>query len=105
MTRQDAPRPLRALRSVGPATLDDLRRLGVTDTADLARRDPQKLYDALCVIKGRKADICCLDVFHCLVAQARDPQLPQEQRDWFWWSRRRKNAACGRADAALQTKA
>lgn len=84
---------LRGLRSVGPAAREDLRLLGVTDRTDLAGRDPQRLYDDLCRIKGQRVDICCLDVFRCAVAQARDPELPAEQRDWFWWSRERK-AAC-----------
>ena len=88
---------LEKLRSVGPATLEDLRLLGVTGTDDLARRDPRVLYDELCRLKGRAVDVCCLDVLHCAVAQARDPQLPPEQRDWFWWSRRRKAESAGRS--------
>lgn len=85
-------RPLSALRSVGPATLEDLRLLGVADVSALASRDPQALYNDLCRIKGQAVDICCLDVFCCAVAQARNPQLPAEQCDWFWWSRQRKAA-------------
>ena len=85
-------RPLSALRSVGPATLEDLRLLGVADVPDLARRDPQALYNDLCRIKGQNVDICCLDVFSCAVAQAQNSQLPAEQCDWFWWSRQRKAA-------------
>ncbi|MTJ94202.1 MAG: hypothetical protein F8N36_15275 [Desulfovibrio sp.] len=81
-----------ALRSVGPATLEDLRLLGVADVPALASRDPQALYNDLCRIKGQAVDICCLDVFCCAVAQARNPQLPAEQCDWFWWSRQRKAA-------------
>ena len=85
-------RRLSALRSVGPATIEDLRLLGVADVPDLARRDPQALYNALCRIKGQPVDICCLDVFSCAVAQAQNPQLTPEQCDWFWWSRLRKTA-------------
>ena len=81
-----------ALRSVGPATIEDLRLLGIADVPDLARRDPLTLYNELCRIKGQAVDICCLDVFCCAVAQAQNPRLPAEQRDWFWWSRQRKAA-------------
>ena len=96
-----APRALLGLRSVGPATLEDLRLLGVTDICDLAERDPQALYDELCRIKGQKVDICCLDVFNCAVAQAKNPELPDDQRHWFWWSRKRKTATSPRiADKA-----
>ena len=101
MSNHADARPLSALRSVGPATLEDLRLLAVADTADLAGRDPQALYDALCRIKGQAVDICCLDVFSCAVAQARNPQLPREQCDWFWWSRQRK-ASAGSARGSKQ---
>lgn len=101
MTRTTDARALNALRSVGPATIEDLRLLGVADISDLAGRDPQALYDALCRIKGQKIDICCLDVFSCAVAQAKNPELPDDQRDWFWWSRQRKAATSPRtADKA-----
>ena len=83
---------LLAKRPVGPATREDLRQLGVADVQELARRNPQTLYNDLCRIKGQTVDICCLDVFCCAVAQAQDPQLPAEQCDWFWWSRQRKAA-------------
>ena len=93
MTITPHDRALRGLRSVGPAAREDLRLLGVADTADLAGRDPQQLYDDLCRLRGQRVDICCLDVFACAVAQAGNPNLPDEQRDWFWWSRRRKAAS------------
>ena len=92
MIKNPEARPFRALRSVGPATLEDLRLLGIADVPDLARRDPLALYDELCRIKGQTVDICCLDVFCCAVAQAQNPHLPAEQCDWFWWSRQRKAA-------------
>ena len=92
MNKNADDRPLSALRSVGPATSEDLRQLGVADVHDLAHRDPQTLYNDLCRIKGQAVDICCLDVFCCAVAQAQNPQLPAEQCDWFWWSRQRKAA-------------
>lgn len=83
-------RTLADLRSVGPATVRDLRLLGVTTVEELARREPEELYESLERLTGVAVDICMLDVFRCAVAQARDPLLPTEQRAWFWWSRRRK---------------
>ena len=91
--------PLHGLRSIGPAALKDFDLLGVISLDDLAGRDPQELYDALCRLKGQKVDICCLDVMHCAVAQARNPHLPPEQRDWFWWSRNRKAIPDGTSPA------
>jgi len=34
-----------------------------------------------------------LDVFRAAVAQARDPRLPAEQCQWWYWSRKRKAGA------------
>jgi hypothetical protein len=86
-------RRLRDLEGVGPATLDDLHRLGVRSVDDLARRDPEALYRRLGALEGKRPDPCCLDVFRSAVAQANDPDLPAPMRTWWWWSRRRKAAA------------
>ena len=86
-------RSLADLKSVGKASLADFRLLGVHSVADLAGADPRELYERLCRPQGVTVDICQYALFRCAVAQARDPHLPPEQRDWFWWSRRRKASA------------
>jgi hypothetical protein len=83
-------RGLRDLTSVGPAIAKDFEVLGIRSVAQLSRRDPGKLYEKLCEITGQAQDICCLDVLRAAVAQARNPRLPEEQRQWWYWSRRRK---------------
>ena len=83
-------RELRDLVSIGPAMLRDFELLGIASVAQLSRRSPEKLYEQLCHITGQPQDICCLDVFRAAVAQARNPLLPPEQRQWWYWSRRRK---------------
>ena len=87
---QGRPRQIRELVSVGPATLRDLDALGIATLEDLARSDPEDLYRRLCALRGLPVDICCLDVFRCAVAQARDPGLPGHLRLWWSWSRLRK---------------
>jgi hypothetical protein len=82
-------RRLQHLISVGPAMLRDFELLGVHSVAQLARRNPQKLYQRLVALRGPQ-DICCYDVFCAAVAQARNPRLPAAQRQWWYWSRRRK---------------
>jgi len=84
------PRVLSDLVSVGPAAVRDLERLGVQSVQELARRNPEKLYEQLCEVTGQTHDICCLDVFRAAVAQARNPRLPAAQRQWWYWSRVRK---------------
>jgi nucleotidyltransferase/DNA polymerase involved in DNA repair len=83
-------RKLSDLISVGPAMLRDFEILGVRSVAQLARRNPDRLYESLCRIAPLHQDICCLDVFRAAVAQARDPQLPVERCQWWYWSRDRK---------------
>ena len=83
-------RRLQDLISVGPAMLRDFEQLGIRSVKQLGRQDPARLYRKFCRISGQKQDICCLDVFSAAVAQARDPLLPAEQCQWWYWSRRRK---------------
>ncbi|HEX3145500.1 MAG TPA: helix-hairpin-helix domain-containing protein [Pyrinomonadaceae bacterium] len=87
---QTETRQLKDLVSVGPAMLEDFELLGVQTVAQLRRRSPQRMYRDLCRIRGQRIDPCCLDTFMAAVAQARDPELPIEQRQWWYWSRVRK---------------
>jgi len=83
-------RQIEDLISVGPAIKRDLELLGVRTIAQLARRNPERLYEQLCSRTGKSQDICCLDVFRAAVAQARNPRIPAAQRNWWYWSRVRK---------------
>jgi hypothetical protein len=83
-------RRLEDLVSVGPAMMRDFELLGIRTVGQLARQKPESLYEKLCRVTGKSQDICCLDVFSAAVAQARDPHLPAEQRQWWYWSRKRK---------------
>ena len=83
-------RRLQDLISVGPAMLHDFELLKIRSVQQLARQDPVKLYRKLCRITGERMDICCQDVFLAAVAQARNPLLPAEQCQWWYWSRQRK---------------
>jgi hypothetical protein len=84
-------RRLQDLVSIGPAMLRDFQMLGVESVPQLARQDPERMYERLCSLTGQQHDICCLDVFRAAVAQARDPRLPEEQCQWWYWSRVRKS--------------
>ena len=83
-------RSLRDLTSVGPAIARDFELLGIHSVAQLSHRNPERLYEKLCELTGHTPDICCLDVFRAAVAQARNPRHSAEQRQWWYWSRRRK---------------
>lgn len=88
-------RELKDLVSIGPAMLRDFELLGIRSVKQLAHHDPVKLYRKLCRLTGQNIDICCQDVFSAAVAQARNPLLPPEQCQWWFWRRQRKagNAA------------
>jgi pathogenicity locus Cdd1 protein len=90
---QTEVRQLKDLVSVGPAMLEDFELLGVKTVVQLRRRSPQRMYRNLCRLKGQRIDLCCLDAFVAAVAQAKDPHLPLEQRQWWYWSKVRKRAA------------
>ena len=83
-------RRLADLVSIGPAMMKDFELLGIRSVAQLARRKPESLYEKLCIVTGKSQDVCVLDVFSAAVAQARDPKLPAEQCQWWYWSRKRK---------------
>ena len=83
-------RALSDLTSVGPATLVDFEDLGITEVEHLLKKDAGALYLQLQEIKGRKLDPCCEDVFQCAIEQARDPNLPEEKKQWHYWSKVRK---------------
>lgn len=89
-------RTLRDLWSVGPAIERDLNSLGVRSVAQLARRSAQRLYRDLERRTAKKQDPCVLDTFRAAVAQALDPDLPVEQRVWWYYSALRKNGALDR---------
>lgn len=84
-------RALIDLVGVGKAFLRDFDKLGITEVDQLKGRDPQKLYDQLKKLNGGGyLDMCVLDVFSCAVAQAENPNLPKEQCDWWYYSKKRK---------------
>jgi pathogenicity locus Cdd1 protein len=83
-------RRLEDLVSVGPAMVRDFKLLGINSVAQLSRRNPENMYETLCKVTGQTQDLCCLDVFRAAVAQARNPHLPAEKCEWWYWSRLRK---------------
>jgi len=86
----DEIRRLSHLVSVGSATLEDFDLLGIGSVEELSRCDAHELYERLCDLKGMKIDPCCEDVFRAAIAQAKNPKLPEEKKNWWYWSRVRK---------------
>src|SRR5438046_5776627 len=78
------------LISIGPAMLRDFELLRIRSVAQLARQNPQNMYAKLNRLSGQRQDPCVLDTFCAAVAQAKNPRLPAEQCEWWYWSRKRK---------------
>jgi hypothetical protein len=88
------PQPqLKDLISIGPAMLKDFAQLGITSVPQLAKQKPIKMYERLQRLRGERMDPCVLDTFEAAVAQARNPRLPAEKCQWWYWSRKRKSPA------------
>ncbi len=85
-----AKRQLGDLISIGPAMLRDFEELGIRNVAQLARQNPQRMYERLNRASGQRQDPCVLDTFCAAVAQARNPRLSAEQCQWWYWSKKRK---------------
>ncbi len=49
--------------NIGPATRDDLVRVGISRPQQLIDRDPLKLYRQVCDLNRMRYDPCVLDVF------------------------------------------
>jgi hypothetical protein len=87
--RKKDHRELFDLISIGPAMVHVFKSLSIHSVAVLARRNPERLFEKLCRLIGERENVCVLDAFSAAVAQARNPRLPVEQCQWWYWSRKR----------------
>jgi len=83
-------RKLLDLVSVGPATVRDLAKMGITRVDQLRDQDAVEMCLRLHKITQERVDPCVEDVFRAAIEQARDPELSQEKCQWFYWSKIRK---------------
>ena len=56
--------------------------------ADFERRDPEQLYQRLCVLQGEPVDRCVLYVFRCAVYYATEERHDPELLLWWSWKNR-----------------
>jgi hypothetical protein len=77
---------LLTIPNVGRAIARKLDRLDIKTVDELRGRDPQELYDRLCLLDGRRHDPCLLDTFVAAVAFADGGPA----RPWWEFSRERK---------------
>lgn len=87
-----APRKLSDLRSIGPAAIEDFKLLGIESVEALKGKDSTDLYDKLCQITKKRHDPCVIDVFRAAIEQAKNPQLEAHKKNWWYWSKIRKQS-------------
>ena len=89
-TKDTVLKELRLIPGVGKNIALDLWSLGIRSTAELAKKNPEKLYAQFCRNVGKPVDRCLLYVFRCAVYFAshkrHDPQL------LLWWNWKERNA-------------
>jgi hypothetical protein len=79
---------LQSIPGIGPSLARDLRALGVRRVADLARRDPERLYQRLNRLSDSRQDPCVLYAFRCAVYFARTPRPRPDLLKWWNWKNR-----------------
>jgi hypothetical protein len=79
---------LQTLPGIGPSLARDLRDLGVRRVSDLVRRDPERLYQRLNRLRGRRQDPCVLYAFRCAAYAARTARPRAELLQWWHWKDR-----------------
>lgn len=77
---------LLALMNVGQATLSDFKLLGIETVEDLAKADPDELYERIQTITGKRHDPCVWDVFAATIHEAQTG----EKTPWWHWTKIRK---------------
>ena len=69
-------RKLEDLYSVGPATVRDLKLLGIRHVEQLVGKDARALYERLGGLSGKRPDPCVMDVLSAAIAQQHADVLP-----------------------------
>ncbi|MBF0528794.1 MAG: pathogenicity locus [Deltaproteobacteria bacterium] len=82
---------LLSIPGVGPSLAQDLRDLGIRQPDDLKNRDPQRLYEELCRVRGAHIDRCVLYVFRCAVYFVSEAAPDPEMLFWWKWKDRQYN--------------
>ena len=78
---------LQAIPGVVPSIATDLLDLGIIKVEDLRDKNPQKLYDDLCLLRHQKIDQCMLYVFRCAVYFASHTKHDPEKLKWWNWKK------------------
>jgi hypothetical protein len=82
---KSAVKELQQIPGVGPSLARDLIDLGIKRISALRRRNPERLYEKLCALRGGHQDRCVLYVFRCAIYFASEKQPDPELLKWWNW--------------------
>ncbi len=79
---------LEVIPGVGKSIARDLNDLGIYNVPDLAGRNPEDMYDKLCLMRNTRIDPCVLYVFRCAVYYSVNENHDKELLKWWNWKNR-----------------
>ncbi len=85
MDKQKILIELQKIPGVGKTIAKDLWDLGIRSIPELKGKDPEQLYQALCLHQNCHVDRCMLYVFRCAVYYASEKNPKPELLKWWKW--------------------
>ncbi len=79
---------LESIPGIGKNLAGHLRSLGCNCVCDLEDKDPEKLYEQLNQLHGKKTDPCVLYAFRCATYYAKGGREPELLKWWNWKNRK-----------------
>jgi len=87
--KQEILKEFRLIPGVGKSIAEDFWNLGLRSRSDLKERNPEELYDALCLQQGMQVDRCMLYVLRCAVSYASSEDHVSDLLKWWNWKDRK----------------
>lgn len=78
---------LRQIPGVGKAIAMDILSIGITGISMLKGKNPEQLYEKLCVTQGARVDRCMLYVLRCAVYYASEKNHDPALLKWWNWKK------------------
>jgi hypothetical protein len=76
---------LESIPGVGKSIAQDLRDIGIDRPSCLKGKNPERLYEKLCALRGQHIDRCMLYVFRCAVYFVNTKERDPEKLKWWYW--------------------
>ncbi len=85
MSMKSTLRNLESIPGVGKSIAEDLRDIGIDRPSCLKGKNPERLYEKLCTLRGQHIDRCMLYVFRCAVYFVNTKEHDPEKLKWWNW--------------------